>query len=147
MVSLLRATGASWGWTAQLQSLLDNAGYPLFTWATPDGIPDRSGFWTSTDGMLTRWLAANSLLTGATITSSLAQASGDTTGRAAPQVAFWTGALLGGSISSTSSAALQTLVADPGLWGSHATLTGTALETATRRLIGGIAQLPEFQTI
>ncbi len=147
MVSLLRATGASWGWTAQLQSLLDNAGYPLFSWATPDGIPDRSGFWTSTDGMLTRWLAANSLLTGATISSSLVQASGDTTGKAAPQIAFWTGMLLGGQISSTSAAALATLVADPGLWGSHATLSGTALETATRRLVGGIAQLPEFQTI
>jgi uncharacterized protein (DUF1800 family) len=147
MVSLLRATGASWSWTTQLQGLRDNAGYPLFSWATPDGIPDRSSFWTSTDGMLTRWLAANSLLTGPTITSSLVAASGDTTGKPAPQIAFWTGQLLGGAISSTSSAALQTLVADPALWGSHATLSGTALETATRRLIGGIAQLPEFQTM
>ena len=147
MVSLLRATGATWGWTTQLQGLLDNAGYPLFSWPTPDGIPDRSSFWTSTDGMLTRWVAANSLLTGPTITSSLVQASGDTTGKPAPQIAFWTGMLLGGQISSTSSAALQTLVADPGLWGSHASLSGTQLETATRRLIGGIAQLPEFQTI
>jgi uncharacterized protein (DUF1800 family) len=147
MVSLLRAAGAGWGWTAQLQSLLDTAGYPLFAWATPDGIPDRSSFWTSTDGMLTRWVAANALMTGTTITGSLAVASGDTTGRPGPQIAFWTGMLLGGQISSTSSAALQTLIADPGLWGSHATLSGTALETATRRLIGGIAQLPEFQMI
>jgi hypothetical protein len=86
-------------------------------------------------------------MTGATITTSLVKASGDTTGKPGPQIEFWTGLLLGGQISSTSSAALETLVADPALWGNKATLSGTVPETATRRLIGGIAQLPEFQTI
>jgi uncharacterized protein (DUF1800 family) len=147
LVSLIRGTGAAWSWTPQLQDLLDNAGYPLFAWATPDGIPDRSGFWTGTDGMLTRWVAANALMTGTTITSSLSEATGDASGKPAPAVAFWTGTLIGSGLSATSEAALQTLVADSALWGKNAALSGAALETAIRRLIGGIAQLPEFQTI
>jgi uncharacterized protein (DUF1800 family) len=147
MVSLLRGTGAAWSWTTILQSQLDAAGYPLFAWATPDGIPDTSGFWISTDGMRTRWVAANTLMTGTIVTGNLTEATGDSSGKPAPAIAFWTNILIGSDLSTTSEAALQTLVADSALWGKNPSLSGKALETAIRRLIGGIAQLPEFQTI
>ena len=147
MVSLIRGTGSAWNWNQGLQGLLDTAGYDLYTWPTPDGIPDRSNFWTSTDGMRTRWVAANSVLTGTTLTANFSQATGDTTGAPGPAIAFWTGVLIGSGISSTSQAALQGLVQDPALWGTKSSLSGSALETAIRRLIGGIASLPEFQSI
>jgi uncharacterized protein (DUF1800 family) len=147
MVSLIRGTGAAWTWNQGLQALLDDAGYPLYSWPTPDGIPDVSSFWTSTDGMRTRWVAANSLMNNATITSSMAQATGDSAGTVLPVIEFWTGILIGNGISATSAAALQILAADGGLWGRKASLSGAALETAIRRMIGGVAQLPEFQTI
>jgi uncharacterized protein (DUF1800 family) len=147
MVSLIRGTGAEWSWTQDLQGLLDNAGYPLFSWPTPDGIPDASGFWTSTDGMLTRWVAANALMTGPTLTSNLSQATADTSGKPLPAIAFWTGILIGNGVSTASAAALQGLISDPALWGKNTALSGAALEVAIRRLIGAVAQLPEFQTI
>jgi len=147
MVSLIRGTGTNWTWNQGLQELLDNAGYPLFNWPTPDGIPDVSSFWTSTDGMRSRWVASNSLMTGATITTNMTQATGDPSGQALPVIDLWTGILVGSGLSSSSAAALELLATDAGLWGNKASLSGSTLETAIRRMIGGVGQIPEFQTI
>jgi len=63
MASLLRATGANFTPTLQLNGFMNQMGYLHYHWPTPTGHPDRSNYWLSSNTMLTRWNLALALLT------------------------------------------------------------------------------------
>jgi uncharacterized protein (DUF1800 family) len=55
VASLMRAVGMSYPANTTFESLYDNLGMPMFGWRTPDGPPDNSDFWATSNALLQRW--------------------------------------------------------------------------------------------
>jgi uncharacterized protein (DUF1800 family) len=146
LVGFIRATGgvASPSWN--LMGGLESTGYLMFSWPTPDGLPDTNQHWLTTDTVLRGW---NLLLGmyGTVVNGAQAQlaaalpADANTVDRI---IGFWSQTMLGGALSANSYAALLADAMGPNGVGPAIGGSATAVETAARRLVALIAATPEF---
>ena len=141
LVSLLRATGATFNADAGLITRLDRLGQRPFGWPTPDGYPDTATAWNGT--MLGRWnLALDALagnLPGVTIKiDALSKAGGVNENDPSADLTFFGRLLLGRDLEPDDTAALRRFAGDES---GGALLDHAQLVT----LLGMLASSPAFQ--
>jgi hypothetical protein len=146
LAGFIRAAGAQATPSWNLMGGLESAGYLMFSWPTPDGLPDTNTYWLTTDTVLRGWNMLIDMF-GAPIygaSGSLAAQMPADASSVERIIAFWSRALLGGSLGQASYAAL--LADQTGTNGVGPALgRGTAaIETALQRLLALIAATPEF---
>jgi uncharacterized protein (DUF1800 family) len=119
----------------------------LFAWGPPNGRPDTNAYWLTTGALLAVWNNAMTWSSNTAITTSLtAQTPTSANTTATGIVEYWVNRMVGYSLSTT---AMSTLIADattasiPNLIKAK-TPNPTTIENAYRRLVGLIAQSPEF---
>ncbi|MBI1777753.1 MAG: DUF1800 domain-containing protein [Proteobacteria bacterium] len=146
LVGFLRAVGAVATPSWNLMGGLESTGYRMFSWPTPDGLPDTNAHWLTTDTTLRTWnlllgMFGTTILGGQAVLASQLPAGTNTVDSI---LAFWSQAMLGGNLSASSYAALlsDAMSADgigPAIGGR-----ASAFEAALRRLVALIATTPEF---
>lgn len=137
-VSALRALPATVTTTTTLRQLLQRAGHLCFAWATPDGYPDTTAYWSGL--VLPRWSFGASLVTNSAgnpggingvVVDDAAFFSGVTTGQQV--VDRIDAALFGGAMSAAEKAAIL------------GTLTGSGTASQRRDALGLGVCSPTFQ--
>ena len=147
IVSGLRATQAPWTLNMNYIYAVQNMGYPLFSWPTPDGIPTDGSTWNGTEGMLQRWNTAISLFTNTAYTNNQVAALVPSPITDATSLAdYMARAYLPYGISDTSRAALRALAINSSLFANPVSAsTGSDKQTRFGLMIAATLCLPEFQ--
>jgi uncharacterized protein (DUF1800 family) len=147
IVSGLRATQAPWTLNMSYIYTVQNMGYPLFGWPTPDGIPTDGSTWNGTEGMLQRWNTAISLFTNTAYTNNkVASLVPSPVTDAAALADYMARAYLPYGISDNSRAALRALAINSNLFANPtAASTGSDKQTRFGLMIAATLCLPEFQ--
>jgi uncharacterized protein (DUF1800 family) len=143
-VGFVRATGGVMTPNSRVFSLTDQAGYPMFGWPTPDGIPDTNADWLNTNSILCSWNLCLGIyepwFQGAQ--AVLASQVPRTATTADQIIGYWSQRMLGGSLSPQSYA---TILKDATTPPSGITRAPPEFyEEAMRRLVALIAATPEF---
>ena len=147
LISMFRATDMIVNAGTTMTSAFDPVTDFLFAWTPPNGRPDDNAYWLTTGALLTLWNNAMTWPSNTAIKTSLsAQTPATAKVSVTAMVEYWVGRMVGFSLSSAGMAALA---ADSGVaalpaQARSATTNATTLENAYRRLVGLIAQSPEF---
>jgi hypothetical protein len=119
----------------------------VFAWTPPNGRPDTNSYWLTTGALLTVWNNAMTWGANSAIKTSLsAQTPAAAKQNVAALVEYWVGRMVGFSLSP---AGMSALTGDSGIaaipaMARAANTNANTLENAYRRLVGLIAQSPEF---
>lgn len=119
----------------------------LFAWGPPNGRPDTNAYWLTTGALLTVWNNAMTWGSNTAIKTSLtAQTPTSAKQNVTALVEYWVNRMVGYALST---AAMNALTSDSAIAAIPAmarttTTNATTLENAYRRLVGLIAQSPEF---
>ena len=119
----------------------------LFAWTPPNGRPDNNAYWLTTGSLLTVWNNAMTWPANTAVKTTLsAQTPTAAKANVAALVEYWVGRMIGFALPTAAMASLTTDSAIAGIPAlARASTTNPAtLENAYRRLIGLIAQAPEF---
>ncbi len=124
----------------------------VFLWGTPDGWPDDSEYWLSTNGLLTQWNLALTAISNGALSVVLRNESIQTNSVSA-LLDDWIGRMIGYQISAAGYAALRTMAASstgitayltPVSATTPATVSTQTQENELRRLVALISTAPEF---
>ncbi len=147
LIALFRATDMVVNAGTTMTSAFDPVTDFLFAWTPPNGRPDDNAYWLTTGALLTVWNNAMTWPANSAIKTTLsAQTPSSAKVTVAAMVEYWVGRMIGFALPTTSTAALTTdsgIAALP-LQARTSTTNATTLENAYRRLVGLIAQAPEF---
>jgi uncharacterized protein (DUF1800 family) len=145
LAAVIRAMGGSFRWESDWEWRTRPLGHILFDWPTPDGFPDDTASWITTNGMLYRWNIVNDIAVGSNQSVSVNLVAQTPGWAVTPQqlVDFWIVRLLHRGIDAHITQALLDFVAE----GRNPNL---ALPTETRNvkipsLVALICSSPEFQ--
>jgi hypothetical protein len=147
LIAVFRTTGAVVNAGTTMTSAFDPVSDFLFAWTPPNGRPDTNAYWLTTGTIMTMWNNAMNWQYNSAITTSLStQTPAGTASLNMNLVDYWVGRMVGYALSidgmnslyqdQTSGSGVPTLVSR--------NASASSVENAYRRLVGLIAQAPEF---
>ncbi len=146
LIAVFRTTAAVVNASPNMTNAFDPVSDFLFAWGPPNGRPDTNAYWLTTGAILTEWNNAMNWQYVSQITTSLAsQTPATARGTAQAIVEYWVNRMVGFALSADG---MSALITDPGIAGIPNMIRGNYkaadIENAYRRLVGLIAQAPEF---
>jgi uncharacterized protein (DUF1800 family) len=147
LIAMFRASDMVVSAGTTMTSAFDAVSDFLFAWTPPNGRPDTNTYWLTTGALLAVWNNAMTWGSNTAVKTTLTVQTPDSVNNnVSTIVEYWVNRMVGYSLSATAMSALTndaTTAGIPSLIRAR-TPNPTTIENAYRRLVGLIAQAPEF---